>query len=184
MSCKPGTCSRAFKGGGGVALGGKRKGRVECIGMLGRAGPAWNGQCLVLKLNYIHCPVRKQETSLLTQRLLFRTTLIVMSRPRDVCTDQFQMVTVMNDKKESASPLFTSPHISTSYAWALGQTEANGVCSPTPRRNSHPLRDFRQRLSCPIMPGISQPGRWVFQGFERIKFPVPLAASWSEKSNC
>lgn len=116
MSCKPGTCSRAFKGGGGVALGGKRKGRVECIGMLGRAGPAWNGQCLVLKLNYIHCPVRKQETSLLTQRLLFRTTLIVMSRPRDVCTDQFQMVTVMNDKKESASPLFTSPHISTSYA--------------------------------------------------------------------
>lgn len=65
--------------------------------------------------DYIHCPVRKQETSLLTQRPLFRTTLIVMVNPRDVHTGQFQMVTVMNDKNKAASPLYTSPHISTSY---------------------------------------------------------------------
>lgn len=42
-SCMPGTSSHAFKGQGGVARGGKWKGGVECIGMLGRAVPARNG---------------------------------------------------------------------------------------------------------------------------------------------
>lgn len=62
----------------------------------------------------------------------------------------------------------------------LKQRGLLALCSKKQPPHAHgcPPWDSRKARSCLVMTGISHPRGWLFVGFERIQFPVPLFVSW------